>query len=49
VLKGSNVKQLFVDGGFSKNNIFMHLLAAAFPEMEVFAASTAQASAVGAH
>jgi sugar (pentulose or hexulose) kinase len=48
VLKDSDVKRIFVDGGFSKNSIFMNLLAAAFPEMEVFAASTAQASAVGA-
>jgi glycerol kinase len=37
-----------VDGGFSKNSVFMHLLATAFPDMEVFAASMAQASAVGA-
>ncbi|CAN5289590.1 FGGY-family carbohydrate kinase [soil metagenome] len=48
VLKGPTVKRVFVDGGFSKNSVFMHLLAASFPEMEVFAASMAQASAVGA-
>ncbi|MFC3198852.1 FGGY-family carbohydrate kinase [Parapedobacter deserti] len=48
VLKGSHVKRIFVDGGFSKNTIYMNLLAAAFPEMEVFAASMAQATAVGA-
>lgn len=48
VLKGSQVKRIFVDGGFSKNTIYMNLLAAAFPEMEVFAASMAQATAVGA-
>lgn len=48
VLKGSSVKRIFVDGGFSKNSIFMHLLAAAFPQMEIFAASMAQASAIGA-
>ena len=42
------VKQLFVDGGFSKNPIYMHLLAAAFPDLEVFAASVAQATALGA-
>jgi glycerol kinase len=39
---------LFVDGGFSKNSVFMHLLALAFPAIEVFSASMAQASAVGA-
>lgn len=48
VLKGTAVKRIFVDGGFSKNSIFMHLLAFAFPDVEVFAASMAQATAVGA-
>ena len=48
VLKDTPVKRLFVDGGFSKNNVFMYLLAAAFSGIEVFAASMAQASAVGA-
>lgn len=48
VLKGTNVKRIFVDGGFSKNSIYMNLLAAAFPDMEVFAASMAQATAMGA-
>ncbi|SHE53395.1 FGGY-family carbohydrate kinase [Pedobacter caeni] len=48
VLKGTTVKRIFVDGGFSKNAIFMNLLSAAFPELEVFAASMAQATAVGA-
>ncbi len=47
VLKGTNVKRIFVDGGFSKNVIFMKLLAEAFPAIEVFAASMAQATAVG--
>lgn len=42
-----NVKRIFVDGGFGKNAVYMNLLAAAFPEMEVFAASMAQATAVG--
>ena len=48
VLKGTSVKRIFVDGGFSKNSVFMHLLAAAFPTVEVYAASMAQATAVGA-
>lgn len=47
VLEGTNVKRIFVDGGFSKNIIFMKLLAEAFPQIEVFAASMAQATAVG--
>jgi sugar (pentulose or hexulose) kinase len=48
VLRGTNVKRLFVDGGFSKNSIYMHLMASIFPELEVFAASAPQASALGA-
>jgi sugar (pentulose or hexulose) kinase len=48
VLKGTNVKRIFVDGGFSKNNVYMNLLATAFPGMEVFAASMAQSTALGA-
>ncbi|HTI60820.1 FGGY-family carbohydrate kinase [Mucilaginibacter sp.] len=48
VLKESGVKKLFVDGGFSHNEIYMNLLAREFCKMEVFAASVAQASAMGA-
>ena len=48
VINGSTVKRIFVDGGFSKNALYMHLLADAFPQLEVFAASMAQATAVGA-
>ncbi|MBW8687433.1 FGGY-family carbohydrate kinase [Chitinophaga rhizophila] len=48
VITGTPVKRIFVDGGFSRNTVYMHLLAAAFPHMEVYAASVAQATAVGA-
>lgn len=48
VLKGTEIKRIFVDGGFSNNAIYMNLLASAFPGIEVFAASMAQATAVGA-
>lgn len=47
VLKGTKANRIFVDGGFSKNPLFMNLLAYHFTEMEVFAASMAQATAVG--
>lgn len=47
VMGDSKVKRIFVDGGFSKNAIYMNLLAMLFPEMEVFAASMAQATAIG--
>jgi sugar (pentulose or hexulose) kinase len=48
VLKGTGVKRIFVDGGFSKNSIFMYLMAEAFPNIEMYAASVPQASALGA-
>jgi sugar (pentulose or hexulose) kinase len=47
ILQGAAVKQIFVDGGFSKNPVYMNLLAEAFPDFEVFAASMAQATSVG--
>jgi len=48
VLKGTSVKRIFVDGGFSRNPIYMYLLAEVFNGIEVFAASVPQASALGA-
>ena len=48
VIKGTAVKRIFVDGGFSNNSIYMNLLASKFPAIEVFAASMAQATALGA-
>jgi len=48
VLEQTPVKKIFVDGGFSKNDVFMHLLASAFPNVKVYAANITQASALGA-
>jgi len=48
VLQGTSVKKIFVDGGFSSNQIYMYLLAEAFSQIEVYAAKVAQASALGA-
>jgi sugar (pentulose or hexulose) kinase len=48
ILNDLPVQKLFVDGGFGKNEIYMNLLAKAFPEMEVYAASVAQATSLGA-
>ncbi|MGB4398726.1 MAG: FGGY family carbohydrate kinase [Daejeonella sp.] len=48
IISGTNTKKLFVDGGFSKNVIYMNLLAAKFKDIEVYAATMAQASALGA-
>jgi len=41
------VKRVFVDGGFGKNAIYMHLLATSIPDVEVYASSVSQATAVG--
>lgn len=48
ILSSKKVKRIFVDGGFSKNNIFMNLLAKSFEDIEIYAASMAQATAIGA-
>ncbi|UBM59020.1 carbohydrate kinase [Marinilongibacter aquaticus] len=48
VLQEKETPLLFVDGGFSQNPIFMHLLSKAFPEAKVYAALVPQASALGA-
>lgn len=48
VLHDTGVRRIFVDGGFGKNQLYMHLLADAFQDTEVFAASIPQATAMGA-
>jgi sugar (pentulose or hexulose) kinase len=48
VLGNTGIKRIFVDGGFAMNTVYMHLLAAAFPAIEVYAADVPQASAIGA-
>jgi len=48
VLNETNVKRIFVDGGFGNNPIYMQLLSKALPDMEVYSAMIPQASALGA-
>ncbi len=48
LFSAKKITRIFVDGGFAKNPVYMNLLAAAFPGMEVFAASVSQATAIGA-
>jgi sugar (pentulose or hexulose) kinase len=48
VVKGTDVKTIYVDGGFSRNEIYMRLLACVYPDMKVYAAAVPQASALGA-
>jgi len=48
VMNNSETRRIFVDGGFSKNSVFMHALATALPDIEVYGASVPQATAIGA-
>jgi sugar (pentulose or hexulose) kinase len=44
----NDVKNIFVDGGFSKNPVFMNILAAQYPGKKVYAATISQCTALGA-
>ena len=48
VLHGTRPRKIVVDGGFSKNEVFMHFLAMAMQDYEVSAATVGEASALGA-
>jgi len=48
IMHNSPVHNLYVDGGFSKNEVFMNLLKSGLPNIAIFAAEVAQASAIGA-
>ncbi len=48
IVTNGTLTRIFVDGGFSNNAIYMHLLASEFPQFEIYAASVAQATAMGA-
>lgn len=48
VYQGTPNFNILVDGGFSKNDIFMNCLAIAFPQSAIYGAEIAQASSLGA-
>jgi sugar (pentulose or hexulose) kinase len=48
VLKHQDAEHIFVDGGFSKNHVFMSMLASHYHNKKVYAAEVAQATALGA-
>lgn len=48
VMNDDKITNMYVDGGFSKNKIYMQLLADAFPGLKVFATSMTQGTALGA-
>jgi len=47
LILNQGVKRIFVDGGFGRNAIYMHLLATAIPDIEVYASSVSQATSIG--
>jgi L-fuculokinase len=48
VMNDPGIKQIFVDGGFSKNDVYMNLLSMAFPQTTVAAATVPQSTGLGA-
>jgi len=48
ILNNSSVKKIFVDGGFSTNEIYMKMLADEYDDIEIFAATVPCATALGA-
>jgi sugar (pentulose or hexulose) kinase len=48
VLDATPIRRVFVDGGFCRNAIFMNFMAMFFPDMEIYAASIAHGTALGA-
>ena len=48
VLGKASPATIFVDGGFSKNDLFMKMMAAALHSKKIYASEVAQATALGA-
>jgi len=49
VLPGNDdIENIYITGGFSKNELFLHLICEAFPEKKVFTTEISNSSALGA-
>jgi len=48
ILNNTQVKNIYVDGGFSNNLNFINGLVSAYPDFHIFSAKVPQASAIGA-
>ncbi len=48
IIKNTPIENIYIDGGFSKNSIYMHTLAKKFKGINVYAATVAQSTALGA-
>jgi sugar (pentulose or hexulose) kinase len=44
----SQIKKMFISGGFNNNKLFIKLLATLFPQIEVYSATVSKATALGA-
>lgn len=44
----ASIRRIFVDGGFSKNALYMNMLASLYPGKELYAATMAQSTSLGA-
>jgi sugar (pentulose or hexulose) kinase len=48
LVRTPDIRQVFVEGGFCRNEVFMYMLATTMPNKRVYAATLPQASAIGA-
>ena len=48
LILSDNVKSIFISGGFTQNDIFLHLLASFNRSIDVFVSNVSRASALGA-
>jgi sugar (pentulose or hexulose) kinase len=46
--ENENLKRLYITGGFSKNSLFVKLIASSFPHLKVYTSEVANATALGA-
>lgn len=48
LILNNSIKTLYVDGGFSHNPVYMYMLKCAYPHLQIYSATVAQATALGA-
>ena len=48
ISKHDDTKNLYITGGFSKNDLFVKLLASSFPHIRVYTSEVSNATALGA-
>jgi sugar (pentulose or hexulose) kinase len=48
IAENDETKSLYITGGFSKNDLFIRLLASSYPHMKVYTSEVSNATALGA-